>query len=63
MLTEISSTNKEIKDVLLNEPTSELINYLKEENRNQAERGLMFMSLITNLFSPQQTATANASVY
>ena len=63
MLTEMSSTIKEIKDVLVNEPTSEMIDYLKEENRKQAERDNMFMSLLTNLFSPQQTDTANASVY
>ena len=59
----MSSTIKEIKDVLVNEPTSELIDYLKEESRKQAERDNMFMSLLTNLFSPQQTDAANASVY
>ena len=36
MLTEMSSTMKEIKDVLANDPTSELIDYLKEESRKQA---------------------------
>ena len=59
----MSSTIKEIKDVLVNEPTSELIDYLKEVSRKQAERDNMFTSLLTNLFSPQQTDTANASVY
>ena len=38
MLTEISSTKKEIKHVLTNDSTNELIDYLKEENRKQTER-------------------------
>ena len=63
MLTEISSTMKEIKDVLANDPTSELIDYLKEKSRKQTHRDNMFMPLITNLFSPQPTAAANARVY
>lgn len=59
MLTEISSTTKSIKNVLFNDPTSKIINYLKEESRKQAKRGIMLMSLTTNLFFPQQLATAN----
>ena len=54
---------KEIKDVLVNDPSSELIDYLKEKSRKQGERRNMFMPLMTNLFSHQQTAAANASVY
>ena len=46
MLTEMSSTMKEIEDVLVNDTTSELIDYLKEESRKQAEIDNMFMSLI-----------------
>ena len=42
---------KEIKDVLVNDPSSELIDYLKEKSRKQGERRNMFMSLMTNLFS------------
>ena len=43
MLTEMSSTMKEIKDALVNDPISELIDYLKEESRKQAGRDNMFM--------------------
>ena len=63
MLTELSSTMKEIKVVLANVPTSQLMDYLKEESGKEIERDNMFMSLMNNLFSPQQTAAANASVY
>ena len=63
MLTEMSSTMKETKNVLANDPISELIDHLKEENRKEIERENRFMSLMTNLFSPQKTATGNAIVH
>ena len=63
MLTETSSMMKEMKNVLANDPINELIDHLKEENRKELERGNMFMSLMTNLFSPQQTVAANATVH
>ena len=60
----MSLTMKEIKDVLVNDPTSEIIDYLKKKSeKTDLQRDNIFMSLITNLFSPQQTPTANASVY
>ena len=43
MLTEISSKIKEVKYVLSNDPTSELIDYQKEESRKDTERDSMFM--------------------
>ena len=57
------STMKDIKDILVNDPTSELIDNLKDGSRKQAERHNMFLSLMTNLFFLQQTAAANASMY
>ena len=63
MLTEMSSMMKEMKNVLANDPISELIDHLKKENRKELERENMFMSLMINLFSPQQTAVANAIVH
>ena len=63
MLTEMSLTMKEIKDVFVNDPISEMIDYLKKESKKQTQRETTCLFLITNLFSPQQTATANASVY
>ena len=47
MLTEMSSTIKEIK----NDLTSELIDFPKEESRKQTDS--MLISLMTKLFSPE----------
>ena len=57
------STMTEIKDVLANDCTSEIVDYLQEENKTQAERDNQFMSLITKLFSSQQPYAANTSAY
>ena len=37
MLTEMSSTIKDIKDLLVNDDTSDLIDYLREASRKQAD--------------------------
>ena len=62
MLTKMSSTMKEIKDVLVDDPTNELIDYIKEESRKR-QRLTRCLSLMANLFSLQQAAAANKSVY
>lgn len=56
MLTEMSSTMKEIEDVLVNDTTSELIDYLKEESRKQVEIDNMFMSLMNIYFLSNRRA-------
>lgn len=38
MLTEMSLTMKEIKDVFVNDPISEMIDYLKKESKKQTQR-------------------------
>ena len=43
MLTEMSSMMKEMKNVLANDPISELIDHLKKENRKELERENMFV--------------------
>lgn len=47
---------KEIEDVLVNDTTSELIDYLKEESRKQAEIDNMFMSLMNIYFLSNRRA-------
>ena len=58
----LQSSVLKIEEALANDPTKELVEFLREDAKRQEERENRFFSLMENMLMPQRNAVTQASV-